>query len=138
MANTCLGSDNTAPIDVQQALAGFLVRENLTQGTAYQRRTGRPRTHLDQHDCCILEDLGGTPCRELECRYLRKDGATSATKTDDAYQTRKDLAVAACDWPPPGAPAVQRAARGGRGGLAGRAAGRKRKAARGGRRRGLR
>ncbi len=71
MANTCLGSDNTAPNDVLEIV---------------RRRVQGRRQWVDDHLCCIVEDLGGKACEGTTCAY-----APDGQKTPDAYKPHRDV-----------------------------------------------
>jgi hypothetical protein len=75
-SNTCAGADSSLPDDFLEEISKLVVKND---GGAWQKRdrlnqkgvpTGNksdPRTFLDDHDCCLVEDIGGPRCARGKC-----------------------------------------------------------------------
>ena len=63
MANTCMGNDNTAPCEIQEALRTYIgVQRALLRHRLGGERRFAERALLDAPGCCLVEDLGGKRC----------------------------------------------------------------------------
>jgi hypothetical protein len=76
-SNTCGGADSSLPEDFLEEIRQ-LIKAQHTAGTMgweqhdhldliIKKKFKRDRTHLDDHDCCLAEDIGRPRCKDGEC-----------------------------------------------------------------------
>ncbi len=85
MASTCWGADSSAPDEVLEGLRVHL--EKHAPG----------REHIDEHDCCLLADLGGQRCPDGACAYdasgRKKENHTPHRPVKKPKPARRSAAV---------------------------------------------
>jgi hypothetical protein len=76
-SNTCAAADSSLPNESLEAIKKLI---NDHQHDKWEQRSHddlddppntfkRPREYLDDHDCCVIEDLGGAYCGKEKCAF---------------------------------------------------------------------
>lgn len=84
--NTCGATDASLPRDLLEELRKYLNADPANRA-AYKARMGIERAHLDEDDCCLLEDLGGIYCGRNRCCHDSEGKKTG----NNQYRPHKKL-----------------------------------------------